>query len=690
MLPVTVDRPIADGPNPRPRWWRYEGVRRPAVDRPHAAGAPTRFSHPAWEAAAPAERSLAVAVVALMVVYGPGLGIGQWSVENAAAVAIGLAGVPLLLARLLPGSRRTRWERAAAALLVAWLAVALISALHSSRPVLSIVGSYNQSEGWLLDVVLGAFWAFGVALRSTGRALLGSALVVGGVANSTVAVLQVLVGLARFGLPLHDGQADGFQGNPVFLGGIAAAGAVLVLVRAFERGATRRDLALVAVLAAGAGISAERMSALVVLVAAGAMALATRFRRGASPSPRSADVGAERRWWGRGVPDVLATAAAVAGLVGGAALPVLRHTTSVATKLGASAEGTFGDRLHAWLEGLRAIGHQPLLGAGPGRFQAATSSLFPLWFDRANANQVFGDAHNLVVEVAVTTGVLGLGALTAWAAVSVPRCRGPLLGFAAAALAVELVEPLNPVLTPLLFLAFGAAAGAGRDRMRGRAGSAPDVRDTTFPVATAPEPGGAAARTRARVVTAAMAAAAIVGVLLATDLVVGSRLMVDSGNAVMATGERRALADATAANRMLSPWPQSAGAMAFVVAFGRSAPGAPTPLAQAAAWEQVAAARDPMDGPAWASAAQTQLQLGRLGRAAADAAQARRSMPWNASALQILGTVALDRGDVPMARRWFSRLVQVQPRPALSQLLQRSCAEQEASLAAVPGAGDGC
>jgi tetratricopeptide (TPR) repeat protein len=102
-----------------------------------------------------------------------------------------------------------------------------------------------------------------------------------------------------------------------------------------------------------------------------------------------------------------------------------------------------------------------LLGSGPGRFLAATGKYATLKLTNAEGlDSQFTDAHNFLIEYAVTTGVIGLAVLVAFLAVAfgLSGWGSPLAGFAILALAMQLVEPQHGFVTPVVFLALGAAA----------------------------------------------------------------------------------------------------------------------------------------------------------------------------------------------------------------------------------------
>ena len=130
-----------------------------------------------------------------------------------------------------------------------------------------------------------------------------------------------------------------------------------------------------------------------------------------------------------------------------------------------------GPRVQLWQAAIEAIGDRPLLGYGPGRTQARhVTPRRSLTFARYEGPDVlFADAHNFLVEVLTTTGILGFAAFLAWLVLAGRRARGPLAGFAVVGAMTMLVEPLNVGLTPLVLLALGAAgADAAEPALTGR------------------------------------------------------------------------------------------------------------------------------------------------------------------------------------------------------------------------------
>src|SRR6185436_26921 len=121
-------------------------------------------------------------------------------------------------------------------------------------------------------------------------------------------------------------------------------------------------------------------------------------------------------------------------------------------------------RLAVYEVDVRAFADRPALGWGPANtWSGFVSSGTTGQIERAGRN--WADAHNLVLELAVVTGAIGLAAFGWLVWRLAPRTLRPPPGrrwaaaSAVALLAFALIEPLDVVLTPLLFLLAGAAAG---------------------------------------------------------------------------------------------------------------------------------------------------------------------------------------------------------------------------------------
>jgi tetratricopeptide (TPR) repeat protein len=256
-------------------------------------------------------------------------------------------------------------------------------------------------------------------------------------------------------------------------------------------------------------------------------------------------------------------------------------------------------RLRAWASAGHAIGDHPLLGSGPGRFRAATSAYRDLALVHAEgADRRFIDAHNLAVEYATTTGLLGVAALAAWLFAACRRARGPLLALGAAG-RVDVV-PLG----------------------RARAGAT------------------------ALLVVVALAAA--------------GRLIFGDFELDQARLDFRASA-ARAAVRALPPWPEPADLASRVALYRSITTHAPDARREALRWSGAATRRDPTDPTAWSDLGEAQLYFGEAAPAERSFRRALRWDPWSVRALNGLANAALARGDRLGARRALQRSLLADP-----------------------------
>jgi hypothetical protein len=174
-------------------------------------------------------------------------------------------------------------------------------------------------------------------------------------------------------------------------------------------------------------------------------------------------------------------------------------------------------RLAVYTANLRAFSRRPVLGWGPGNAWSA-------YLSSASASEVgtagrgWGDAHDLPLQSLVTTGVIGTAALlfVLWrVAPGLARRRRPewWVPASASTLAVfHLYEPLNLVLTPLLFLLLGVAAR--------------EPETAPGPPATGPEPQPDAPTKKAS--SLATTARALVATLLSMAVVVSGLVLTAS------------------------------------------------------------------------------------------------------------------------------------------------------------------
>jgi O-antigen ligase len=571
---------------------------------------------------------VAGSVFLLLVAYSPALYGPFWSIRFALTILLAGIGLPRLLPLLRTSGPASGRAPAAAAL--AFLSIAVLATLASGHLGMSVLGLYNWGTGLLFVAGLVGGWAAAASAGPGSRRLVERAFLAGALLNAAIGVLQGGVDLHRFSLPNYQGRAHGLLGNPVHLGAIAAAAVAVIVARLPGPGSTassawsgpacsgpRRALAAIALAAAAVEASGAR-SGLVVLGLVLAWAWWRRDRRRA----------------------MAATLAAAAGIV--AAVGILHLSGHAATGTASRLTGDSGgisSRIGHWRAALPAIGHRPLLGAGPGRFGAATTSRVSEAAARAEHGNRFVDAHNLVVEYATTTGLLGVAALLAWLVLAGRRGRGPLLGAALVVLAVGLVEPQSVSTTPVAFLLLGASAAPLTSSAASEAAGA----------------GAAVPAGRRRPVESAVAAlVAALAAVFAFRVVVGDWWLHETHLDLTVHEGRAAL-------RVLPPWPVSASLLAHVYIYQAQVRAEPALDAVARDWFLIAADRDPSDPGLWIELADKELADGLPVAARQHYGKAHELDPWSAHALNGLGHAELALGHSEAARSWFLQSLRVVP-----------------------------
>ena len=553
--------------------------------------------------------SIAAGVLLLLVADLPRWSSGVWAPKMAVLLVMGAAGLPLVVAR---AAGRDRWPdrlatRPAALAAVAFVVVAAASAAVSPAGIAAVVGLYGQGTGLVFVACLAGMWALGTATHGeaewagrSGRAWVELAVVTGAVVNAAVGVGQEVFHLTGL-VPGDKSFATGLLGNPAYLGAACAAGLALLGGRTAAR--PWRWLGPVVLLGLAIGASGERLSGLSALAIAvlevGCAAAGRRQHRDASRLGRAAG---------------FATAIVVSVVVG-SLLPAMR-THGSAGVLGRAAHTTVANtvtgRVDAWRAGLAALGHRPLLGFGPGQFRDAIATTLTPHQARSVDLSIFVGAHDLVVEYATTTGVLGLVAVVAWLVLAARRRRGRLVIAAGALLLCALTQPMEVATTPLLFLLLGAA----------RLAPAPAV-DAVAAERRGPE------RLPGRWLVVVTAAAVAVAAAGGGALVVGDRSYARAEHALASHRPVQAAAAARAADGALFAWPEPASLLARAdAAAGRH---------QAALRaDDVARSRDPADPALWVACGEAALSAGRPAEARTDVRQALRLEPTDGAARSLL------------------------------------------------------
>lgn len=461
----------------------------------------------------------------------------------------------------------------------------------------------------------GAF-AIGARLTSGDRSWLFGGILAGALVNSAMALYQTLAlpTSGTFG-PYQGNQADGLLGNPVFLESLLLGAIALVAVRAakcrLKTAAFIAWSACLVVMAVALEFSDER--AAVGLLAVLLLALLAVYR-----------------WRGlfAGAPIALGY---LVGYLGAG------HSLGGRIAQGTSSVG-FHQRLDLWRFAATAFLHRPIIGFGPNELEAATNPRMSLAFARTlQAGKIFSDAHDIVIEVAVTTGVLGLACFLAWVGGSIRGARNYFVYFALMCLAVEMVEPLNVAITPLAFLALGASLMGSEAGLRG---------DRPPPAL------GATARVA-------------VAVLVSLSFLLGASMVAGDVFLLNAPPRQYSLSNSEAANSLLFYWPESSAALTqyyrYEAAVTHSRRGHVGYLERALTFSRETAERLPFDPLVWVSLGDSELALRRFHKAAADYLHALATDRWSAAALDGLGQTEMERHRFTAAERWYRREVAVLP-----------------------------
>lgn len=516
---------------------------------------------------------------------------------------------------LVPLLAATRRRDVAAIALSAWVTWAVLATIASNDPVTATVGVYNWGTGLLFVVCMAATWALAIAAEEAARRAMTLAVLGGALVNAVAAAVQVTGIMSVFPFETDGGRAAGFLGNPVHLGAVCIA--ALILLALEERPIAAHA---VAALALGVGIQASgsRLALALGMVALGALLL-------------------RRRWIGA----ALVTLALLGGVVIVALLPAASAPGSAVSSsrlTEASGEGLTA-RFGTWRSALDPIVDAPLLGAGPGRFRASTLPVRSIEVARAEGpERAYVDAHNLVVEYAVTTGPVGSALLVGALVAGLWRGRGPWRCAGAALIASHLFSPQSVAVTPVLFLALGLA----QPRPVGR----PPPRSI-----------GQRATSTALVVVAASAGA---------TLVVGDFHLRQARLDVTVD-------DAMRAERLLPPWPQTARTLATAHAFlALSSPDGSPAAAESRRWLEEAARRSPDDPSRWSDLGDEHLANGEGERAAKEYERALQSSRYSTRALNGLARSRAMVGDTAGAIDALKRSLDVVPTQASAVRLLRS------------------
>ncbi len=604
---------------------------------------------------------IAVGAFLLTVAKLPRINTSVFAPEMAVLIVLGIAGLPLLAARVMGGpTARSTTEVWAARCAAGFLAVGFLSAVLSASVGLSFFGIYQHGTGWVFFAMVAGCFGLGTGIGRTRRDWLDNALIAGAVVNAVLAFGQQFIGLNSVGIESDSGIADGILGNPVFFGALLAAALALVAPRFIAN--PKRWWPVLAVVGTALGISGERLPALLGVVVGLWVAAQVAWKWWQQePERRSATARRVLTWpvvFAAGIPVTVVVGSVLARISGGTG--VVAHTAN------STGNETYGQRFDTWKAGLHAFTHKPLIGYGPSQFRTATGHLYPIQAVARSGGTIFVDGHNFIIEILVTYGIIGLALFLGWIVFGSLHRHGPLLGFAAVILASELAEPLNTSVTPLAFLALGAAVLTLRDPS-----PPPDTGDG------GPVRRRGALPTWVRPATLVCAAVALLPALwlLAGDIVLQQAYYKDADNL-----PQLAVGPAGSATNILFPWSDGPTELAKAHNALAGSTRDPTQTAASIAAARQAISRDPTNASLWTTLAQYQGGSGDQTGAAQSARQALMFEPYSPAALSILAIIAAEHHDNAQAEHYLETSLAVEPgqtnfEQALSEL-RKGCLAQ--------------
>ncbi|MBI1843637.1 MAG: O-antigen ligase family protein [Actinobacteria bacterium] len=564
--------------------------------------------------------------------------------------------IPLGLPRLVWLARSSapagRAARAPARAALAFLTVAGLSTLFADNHTTAVFGLYLWGNGLLFVAALVSAWAIGASLNDGDRRLVTRTILAGLAVNVAIALLQMVTDLSAIDLTRFDGRSPGIQGNPVHLGALVAAGIVLALPWQGRR--LLPWLGLIYAMAAAVEVSGSRSAIVAMVVAVGAAALAGGTGRNA------ADPSRRRLGLRRGLMVVLAI---VMGLTAGAGLSKWGGGESVSQRVTATdGGGGVTPRVSMWWASRHAVADHPILGSGPGTYREATSRYRTIRVARAfGADLYFTDAHNLIVEYATTTGLVGLAALLAWLSWAWHRSTGPLRLFALGLFIAGLVEPQSPGTTPMLFLALGMAltpcvSGEPTDATLPPSDPAPERRTPRFVRATS--------------------------AVLAVPAITAGAIFINGEYHFEKASHGLSRSDAEEAMNTLPAWSYPATVRAIVESIRGHAEGGATKQATAERWFREAVRRDPTDPALWLQLGDFLVERKEYDGAGGAYLTALKYNPVSTKAPIHLAELANGAGDTYSAVKWLEQALHVVPeQPNIQKALRdlKRKAEKEAT-----------
>lgn len=368
------------------------------------------------------------------------------------------AKVVVTLTALGPGLLHLVWlawraDRAAIAGIV-FVSIAGLATLLSDDPLTALTGLYNLGTGWIFTAIVVGAWTLGRQMsRGTENKVekkLIALLLAGAFVNALISWLQISPFFSSTILTDLDGRAHGLMGNPVHLAALMNAAFALTaefLHPALTSERKRKSGKFYIVL----GFSGAFVFASTIQLSGGRLGLAIL------PLIILASV-----WRRRFFISALLSLATAAGILA-AGLATTSKSSSASERFSQARGSTFSGRIERWKMAGTAIEKDPLWGAGPGLYRRATSphNTVPAALGMG-PDHLHEDGHNIFIEYATTTGILGLAALLTWLIFIGRQIRGPLVAFVAGGSLSFLLQPQSLALMPALAFAAGASANLPR------------------------------------------------------------------------------------------------------------------------------------------------------------------------------------------------------------------------------------
>ena len=194
-----------------------------------------------------------VAALALLfaVAFGPTMAYPSWTPRLALLLIALPSGVLALVAAARSRDRAT-WFAIAA---VVWVVLAAATGGASKS---TLIGFAGRDLSALVFAGVVGLWALGRRSRPSGVAMLLNAVLAGLVLSALVGVFQVIFEVDTGYFAFHSGRPSGLATNPVYFGGLMAAGVVIAVGEAAANGSSKwRHLPIITVLALGLSLSGK-------------------------------------------------------------------------------------------------------------------------------------------------------------------------------------------------------------------------------------------------------------------------------------------------------------------------------------------------------------------------------------------------------------------------------------------------